>query len=72
MQRGFNMNLTQLIIHRIFKNKVPITATHFFHEGGYIIFLKNKKMFKPLKMTKKEYLELQNSSLKQFKNWCLK
>ena len=66
------MNQTKLIVDRIFKSKVPKTATHFFQEGGYIIFLKNKTMFKPKKMTKKEYLALQNSQLKPFKNWSLK
>ena len=65
------MNQIKLIVDRIFKSKVPKTATHFFHEGGYITFKKNKTIFKPKKMTKKEYLELQNSHLKPFSNWSL-
>jgi len=66
------MNQIKLIVDRIFKSKAPKTATHFFIEGGYITFLKNKTMFKPKKLTKKEYVELQNSFLKPFKNWSLK
>lgn len=66
------MNEVKKIIDRIFKSKAPKTATHFFNEGGYIYFLKGKTMFKPKKMTKKEYLDLQNSQLKPFQNWSLK
>jgi hypothetical protein len=65
------MTLTKKIITRILKNKTPRTATHFFIEGGYITFLKNKTMFKPKKLTKKEYLEFINSPLQPFKNWSL-
>lgn len=60
------------ILKRILKNKVPKTATHFFIEGGYITFMKNRKMFTPKKLTKKEYLEFKNSQLTPFKNWSLK
>ena len=66
------MNQVKLIVDRILKNKVPKTATHFFNEGGYIYFLKGKTMFKPKKLTKKEYEELQHSQLKPFQNWSLK
>jgi hypothetical protein len=65
------MNLTRKIITEILKNKMPRTATHFFHEGGYITFLKNKTMLKPKKLTKKEYSEIMNSQLQPFKNWSL-
>ncbi len=65
------MNLTKKIIVGILKNKVPSTATHFFIEGGYITFLKNKIMFKPKKLTKKEYLKFSSSQLSPFKNWSL-
>jgi hypothetical protein len=66
------MSLTKKIIDRILKSKVPKTATHFFHEGGYITFMKNKTMFKPKKLTKKEYQDFTNSQLKPFQNWSLK
>ena len=66
------MNQVKMIVDQIFKNKVPKTATHFFHEGGYITFMKNKTMFKPKKLTKKEYEDFQHSQLKPFQNWSLK
>ena len=66
------MNQIRLIVDRILKNKAPKTATHFFNDGGYIYFLKGKTMFKPKKLTKKEYKELQHSQLKPFQNWSLK
>jgi len=66
------MNQIRLIVDRIFKSKVPKTATHFFHERGYVIFMKNKTMFKPRKLTKKEYQELTDSHLSFFINWSLK
>jgi len=59
------------IITKTFNSKVPKTATHFFHEGGYITFKKDKTMFKPRKMTKKEYLSLQENQLSPFINWSL-
>jgi len=68
------MNMTRQIVERIFKSKVPKTATHFFHEGGMITFIckkKNKVVFKPRKMTKVEYKSFSESTLKPFKEWSL-
>ena len=65
------MNQIKTIISTIFHSKAPKSATHFFHEGGYITFMKDKRMFKPRKMTAKEYLDLQNSQLSAFINWSL-
>lgn len=66
------MNQVKLMVDQIFKSKVPKTATHFFHEGGYITFMKDWQRFKIRKMTAAEYEALKQTPLKPFNHWSLK
>ena len=53
-------------ITSIFKNKIPKTATHFFHEGGYISFLNKTTRFKKKIISQREYEDLMKTNIAPF------